>query len=175
MTIQLSDAQLAVLTPALARPDRCIYPIEASLKGGAVGNVAKSLLKRGLLEEAPAGDMHTVWRCGDDGRPLTLCATDAAKRALGGAVEQPRDRADSAPEPDFATEIVTGKRGAATAAMVACLSRPQGATIVDLQTATGWQPHSVRGALSAVIAKKLGHTVTSSKVPERGRVYRIAH
>ena len=73
------------------------------------------------------------------------------------------------------TEIVTGKRGAATAAMVACLSRPQGATIVDLQTATGWQPHSVRGALSAVIAKKLGHTVTSSKVPERGRVYRIAH
>lgn len=175
MTLQLSDAQIAVLTPALARPDRCIYPIEASLKGGAVGNVAKSLLKRGLLVEVPASDAHTVWRCDDDGQPLTLCATDAAVLAISGKVEQPGDRADSAAEPDLATKVVVGKRGAATAAMLACLSRPEGATIVDLQDATGWQPHSVRGALSAVIAKNLGHTVTSAKEPDRGRVYRIAH
>ena len=177
MTIQLSNAQLAVLTPALARPDRCIYPITASLKGGAVGNVAKSLLKRGLIEEVPAGDAHTVWRCGEDGQPLTLCATNAAALALapGGDVEQLSDRADRAPEPDLATQVVVGKRGAATAAMLACLRRAEGATIADLQQATGWQPHSVRGALSAVVAKKLGHTVASAKEAERGRVYRIAN
>ena len=42
-----------------------------------------------------------------------------------------------------------------------------------MQEATGWQPHSVRGALSGVMSKKLGHNVTSAK-EERGRVYRIA-
>jgi hypothetical protein len=39
--------------------------------------------------------------------------------------------------------------------------------------ATGWQAHSVRGALSGIIAKKLGLKVVSEKLPERGRVYRI--
>jgi hypothetical protein len=38
---------------------------------------------------------------------------------------------------------------------------------------TGWQPHSVRGALSGIVRKKLGHEVSSTK-EERGRVYRIA-
>ncbi|MFS0738206.1 DUF3489 domain-containing protein [Sphingomonas sp. 1P06PA] len=175
MTIQLSDAQLAVLTAALSRPDRCIYPIATPLKGGAVGNIAKSLLKRGLLEEVPACEAHTVWRCDADGHPLTLCATGAAEAALSGELEQSGDRADSASEPHLASELVVDKRGAATAAMIACLLRHEGASIIDLQKVTGWQPHSVRGALSAVIAKKLGHMVTSAKEAERGRVYRIAH
>jgi hypothetical protein len=39
--------------------------------------------------------------------------------------------------------------------------------------ATGWQPHSVRGFLSATIKKKLRLDVTSIK-EERGRVYRVA-
>ena len=53
------------------------------------------------------------------------------------------------------------------------LRRAEGATISELQQATSWQPHSVRGALSGVIAKRLGHAVVSTK-EERGRVYRIA-
>jgi len=56
---------------------------------------------------------------------------------------------------------------------VALISRPEGATIADLQQVTGWQPHSVRGALSGIVRKKLGHEVTSAK-EERGRVYRMA-
>jgi hypothetical protein len=32
---------------------------------------------------------------------------------------------------------------------------------------------TVRGALSGMITKKLGQTVVSEKVPDRGRVYRI--
>ena len=50
----LSDAQRSLLAPALAREDRCIFPVTARLKGGAMSNVARSLLKRGLVEEAPA-------------------------------------------------------------------------------------------------------------------------
>ncbi len=38
---------------------------------------------------------------------------------------------------------------------------------------TGWQPHSVRGAISGSLKKKLGLTVTSENVGKRGRVYRI--
>jgi hypothetical protein len=38
---------------------------------------------------------------------------------------------------------------------------------------TGWQPHSVRGAISGTLKKKLGLAVTSIKVEGRDRVYQI--
>ena len=38
---------------------------------------------------------------------------------------------------------------------------------------TGWQAHSVRGALSGALKKKLGLIIISAKT-EAGRVYRIA-
>ena len=40
--------------------------------------------------------------------------------------------------------------------------------------ATGWQAHSVRGAISGTLKKKLGLAVTSEPIEKRGRVYRIA-
>ena len=59
------------------------------------------------------------------------------------------------------------------ALLVEVLSRKNGATITDLMDATGWQPHSVRGAISGTLKKKLGLTVTSEPIEKRGRVYRI--
>ena len=53
------------------------------------------------------------------------------------------------------------------------LRAKKGASIGDLVKATGWQPHSVRGAISGGLKKKLGLTVASEKVDGRGRVYRI--
>jgi hypothetical protein len=58
--------------------------------------------------------------------------------------------------------------------VIAMLRRPKGASITDLCKATGWQAHSVRGALSGRIKKKLGFKVTSEK-PDGVRVYRIAN
>ena len=58
--------------------------------------------------------------------------------------------------------------------IVRLLKRKSGATILELQEATGWQAHSVRGAIAGTIKKKLGHSVKSEKSIERGRVYRIA-
>ena len=49
--IKLSEAQTAILSTACARDDGAIFPVTANLKGGAVGNVCKSLLKHGLIEE----------------------------------------------------------------------------------------------------------------------------
>ncbi len=59
------------------------------------------------------------------------------------------------------------------ARVIALMQRPQGATLKEMEKATAWQPHTVRGAISGAIKKKLGLPVESSK-EERGRVYRIA-
>ncbi len=60
-----------------------------------------------------------------------------------------------APKPE-ASESKTG-------ACIALLSRPDGATIRELQDATGWQPHSVRGLLAGKIKKIPGVALTSIK------------
>ena len=81
--IQLSDTQAVLLSAACARDDAMVFPITAKLKGGAVGNVCKSLLKNGLIEEVAATDLNTVWRH-DEGRgPITLRATPLAFTTLG--------------------------------------------------------------------------------------------
>ena len=52
------------------------------------------------------------------------------------------------------------------------LRRPEGATVDEVASATGWQRHTVRGVFSGTLKKKLGLTLASAK-EERGRVYRI--
>ena len=59
------------------------------------------------------------------------------------------------------------------ATLIDLLSRSKGATLVELVNATGWQRHSVRGAISGTLKKKLGLAVTSQSTDDRGRVYRI--
>ena len=59
-----------------------------------------------------------------------------------------------------------------TGVLVALLECSEGATIEAMMAATGWQAHSVRGAISGSIKKALGREVTSTKT-ETGRVYRI--
>ena len=53
------------------------------------------------------------------------------------------------------------------------LSRKSGADIAALQSATGWQPHSVRAALSRF--RKAGYTIDRSVLVKPGNepVYRI--
>ena len=69
---QLSDSQLVVLTAACQRPDRCVFPVTARLKGNAAGNVLKSLLNKGLIKEVRAKRDDTVWRHDDSRGRMTL-------------------------------------------------------------------------------------------------------
>ena len=55
--------------------------------------------------------------------------------------------------------------------IVALLCRPEGASLAELAAATGWQAHSVRGALAGSLKKK-GHVILSEKVDGERR-YRI--
>ena len=57
--------------------------------------------------------------------------------------------------------------------IVTLLRRPSGATIEQLVTATGWQCHSVRGAISGSLKKKLGLAIVSDK-SDGPRIYRLA-
>lgn len=46
-----------------------------------------------------------------------------------------------------------------TDAVIGLLRRPEGASIDEIMAATGWQRHSVRGALAGAVMKKLGSAV----------------
>ena len=63
------------------------------------------------------------------------------------------------------------KRSSKQSACLTLLTRPNGATIEDLQSATGWQSHSIRGFLAGAVKKKLGLTLVSSKADGDVRRY----
>jgi hypothetical protein len=65
------------------------------------------------------------------------------------------------------------QRGGKVGLLVDLMRRPEGAEIEEMMAATGWQAHSVRGAISGSVKKALGLTVTSVKEVDV-RVYRIA-
>ena len=51
----------------------------------------------------------------------------------------------------------TKPRRTKSTAILALLSRKTGARMSDLESATGWQPHSIRAALT--VLRRQGHTV----------------
>ena len=59
------------------------------------------------------------------------------------------------------------------ASLAGLLQRPGGATLEAMMQATGWQAHSVRGAISGALKKTRGLAIISEKTVA-GRVYRIA-
>jgi hypothetical protein len=56
--------------------------------------------------------------------------------------------------------------------IIALLRRAEGASLVDMMKATGWQQHSLRGFMSGNLVKQKGLTITSDKV-DGERHYRI--
>jgi len=77
---------------------------------------------------------------------------------------------EALPEPEPQSDT---KRPSKQDAVIAMLRRPEGATVDEVASATGWQRHTVRGVFSGTLKKKLGLTLASA-AEQRGRVYRIA-
>lgn len=81
-------------------------------------------------------------------------------------------------QPTTSSEIIAGANAAAqaeqrqskAALVLGLLQRPDGTTLSELVEATGWQPHTMRAALTGL--RKKGHTLTSEKVGDVRR-YRI--
>jgi hypothetical protein len=59
------------------------------------------------------------------------------------------------------------------AQLEAMLRRSNGATIEQMSKSLAWQAHSVRGAMSGALKKKLGLTITNEKTDDGRRLYRI--
>lgn len=80
------------------------------------------------------------------------------------------DTADNAPT---ATSGRRMRERSKQAKLIEMLRTADGATIDEIVATFGWQAHTVRGAIAGAVKKKLGLNVTSEKVENRGRVYRI--
>ncbi|WP_242442948.1 DUF3489 domain-containing protein [Magnetospirillum sp. 15-1] len=101
-------------------------------------------------------------------RQIVRNATGAVTGLVTGIVKG--SRKDAPTESDQATAAPVATK---QARLLEMLKRPEGATLEELIAVTGWQAHSVRGAISGTLKKKLGLPVTSGTVEGRGRVYRI--
>jgi hypothetical protein len=176
---KLTDTQIITLSAAASRDSREVLPLPDSLKGGAAHKVVGALLSRGLIEEAPAHVAAPVWRT-DDGGPVLLRITAAGLDAIGidpapegSDAQVDAGATEAAPKAAPAPTGRTPREGTKQAALIAMLRSPDGATIAEVVAATGWQAHTVRGAMAGALKKKLGLEVTSEKIEGRGRVYRL--
>jgi len=160
---KLTETQTLILSRASQQEDRIALPLPDRLRGGAANKVIVPLIKRGLLNEVEADIRkgEPTWRKTGDGHGITLVITDAGLEAIKVAPEPERVK----PKP---------RTGTKQAMLIGMLEAPDGATIAEIAKATNWLPHTVRGAMSGALKKRLGLTITSEKVEGRGRTYKIA-
>jgi hypothetical protein len=171
---KLTDTQAVILSAASQRTDRFALPLPKSLKGGAAHKVVNALVDKGLLKEVKANRKMNdpVWRENDEGQILTLVITDAGFEAIGIQIE-PKKRNTTKPEAKGHAPERKTRDGTKQSLMIELLKRPGGATLAEIVAATGWQAHTVRGAMAGALKKKLGLTITSEKNETKGRIYRI--
>ncbi len=190
---KLSDTQAVILSAASQRDDGAVLPLPETLKikGGAVDKVLGSLKAKGLIghQGAPRGDdppplritragFHAIGIETEDDAPQGATPVDTgattadagtpapeASRAATPAKRKTRaaKRGNAAP-----AEKPTLRAGTKQAKMIEMLKRPKGATIEQIAAATGWQHHTIRGAISGALKKKLELTVETTRTREVG-------
>jgi hypothetical protein len=74
----------------------------------------------------------------------------------------------TAPATSERTPQPTPRAGTKQALMIDLLKRPKGATVEQIAAVTGWQHHTIRGAISGALKKKLGLTVEATRTREVG-------
>jgi len=180
--MKLTDSQLVILSSAANRDGGAILPLAKSVKlnKGAATLVLKSLLKQKLVVEQPARNESQSWREDKQNRRFALAITPAGLAAIGAdakADAKPAPRAHKpAPTVGKAKQVKKDappvRGGSKLSILIELLSRKNGATLEDAAKATGWQHHSIRGAMSGALKKKMGLKISSAVVGDR-RVYRI--
>jgi hypothetical protein len=98
----------------------------------------------------------------------------AAPQAADVAPKTKRSR-KAAKAADGAAPAAKGAReGSKKAIVLEMLRRPEGATLHEIMSVTGWMAHSVRGFISGTLSKKMGLKVESRKRPDGERAYQLA-
>jgi Protein of unknown function (DUF3489) len=185
---KLSDTQAVILSTASQREDGAVLPLPETLKikGSALDKVLGSLKAKALIDHlgAPRGDNPAplrITRAGleaigveteddaqagpsaaDKGAP-PAGADGAAAPAKGKAKPKAGKASKAAP-----AEKPTPRAGTKQGLMIEMLKRPEGATVEQIAEATGWQHHTIRGAISGALKKKLGLSVEATRTREVG-------
>jgi hypothetical protein len=142
--MKLTDTQRALLEAAAQHPQKKLTNFPDTLKGGARIKVLTAM--RGTQLIAPSTTDPDIY-----------VATQAGLQAIGITTQPPR----------------TTREGTKQAVLIELLSRAEGATLPQMTEATGWQVHTVRGAMAGALKKKLGLEITSEKQTGTDRIYRI--
>ena len=155
-----TPTQTLLLRTAARRADGRVIP-PANLRGGARVKAMTALMRREWIEASDGGFVLT-----DAGY-----AVAGRKRPAPPAAEGIQEM--DTPDDLQLLEGIPVRPGTKLAALVVALRRPQGATNLQLMLATGWQPHSVRGAISGLLRRRRGLNVVLTRNAVGERVYRI--
>lgn len=104
-------------------------------------------------------------KCPKPGRAFRACLS--GRRRIGRALGATETSMVKIPATQSA--IKTSKHDA----LLKLLRGNKGATVAQMQKATGWQPHSIRGFLSGTVKKRLGLTIQSAQGKSGQRHYQI--
>jgi len=191
-TTQLTPAQHAILAKAIHTSGGKILWFPDHIKGGARKKVLEGLFKRALI--APDGEGWCIAAEGFDAMGMKRPQVNAEHKSkfeakldaiIANAEAAQDDTADAdaeieaavaQDEASFKTPVKAPRTRANSkqAEVLRMLQRPEGATIGQICTATGWQAHTVRGTFAGAFKKKLGLAIVSDKPQGGERVYRIA-
>jgi hypothetical protein len=173
---KLTETQTIILSAGAQRPNNIALPLPKGLHGAAAKMAVTKMIAHGWLQEVDANlrQCELLWRETGDGHGTTLVVTDAGLLAVGvkpvvvATVMAILKHASVTPE----VKQPTQRAGTKQAMLIEMLQSPDGATIAEIVSATGWLAHTARGVISGVLKKKLGLAITTTKVDVRGLVYR---
>jgi predicted ArsR family transcriptional regulator len=115
---------------------------------------------------APADTGATLADAGAQAIDAAAPATEGDRAATRG---KRKTKAKAAkPVKAASAEKPTPRAGTKQATMIELLKRPEGATVEQIAAVTGWQHHTIRGAISGALKKKLGLTVEATRTREVG-------
>ncbi len=184
---KLTDTQSIILSAAANRPENIALPLPNGLVGAAAKMAVAKMIEHGWLQEVDANLRRNehLWRETGDGHGTTLVATEAGLLAIGiesvvaktvagmrgqGARGAP---SDTSSETSRGLERPAQRAGTKQSKLIELLMRPSGASIADIAELTNWQAHSIRGAISGGLSRKLGLTIVSEKSETGARIYKI--
>src|SRR5260370_28766125 len=150
----------------------CIYIIGND--GITLYREAPTIVNEGEIAVASNGELHAAPISGKQLLALWNALPGVEKRRKIGdrkaLVDQLWSAIEALPEPEPQSDT---KRPSKQDVVIAMLRQPEGATVDEVASVTGWQRHTVRGVFSGTLKKKLG-LIRASDTEEGGRVYRIA-
>ena len=191
-TTQLTPAQHTILAHAVEHTSGKIDWFPDNIKGGARKKVLDGLFNRALITTD-----GTDWFVAAEGYDALGLPRPGLNKKVIGQFEAHLDQIIANAEGATAATSDSELEAAVTAAearwiqeptqakprtrdnskqaeVIRMLQRPEGATIGQICTATGWQAHTVRGTFAGAFKKKLGLTIVSDKPQGGERICRIA-